>query len=400
MNIRFRLPGKALVLAAGSGILLMCSQTSAVDWRLNGARFNYVPDSTLMYANTCDDGSEFWFSGPALTGLEVTFSVASETDADRPVLYAWWSDDGVRPSSATLPVSCEIAFSGFLRARENVTSGVRYQPWNPRYSDSGSACSTNFSHWNLDVFLDPPAHKYVILEIKEGADDNLSNSRRSYQVLFPQPVLGVDVSHYQNEPGGIDWHAVTNAGKRFVLIKASEGTNSNENPSPGGGQDGTSFTETNVHDALDVKLLVGVYHLARPDLHPALADAESEAANFASRAGGFIGRGFLPPALDLESDRLGSLGSNRAGLSAWVRTWLHTLDGLGRHVKPIIYADRSTFHNLLEDDLKRNYLLWVVTDDNNQTGTPSYENLRGEGELANVDIQAISPRCPKWLSRY
>ena len=181
-------------------------------------------------------------------------------------------------------------------------------------------------------------------------------------------VVGIDVSHYQNEntsPNPINWGSVKNAGNSFVFVKASEGISSNENPQ-GTNPDGISYTASNVQGATGAGLLVGVYHLAHPDLHPSLADAENEAVNFINQGGSFTGNGFLPPALDLESD----YGLDKPTLSQWLRTWLQYVECQQR-VRPILYTIGFVARYLLEDDLKT-YPLWIVTDDGNPSGPPTY----------------------------
>jgi GH25 family lysozyme M1 (1,4-beta-N-acetylmuramidase) len=184
----------------------------------------------------------------------------------------------------------------------------------------------------------------------------------------PAVTLGIDVSHYQNEntsPNPINWGSVKNAGNSFVFVKASEGISSNENPQ-GTNPDGISYTASNVQGATGAGLLVGVYHLAHPDLHPSLADAENEAVNFINQGGSFTGNGFLPPALDLESD----YGLDKPTLSQWLRTWLQYVECQQR-VRPILYTIGFVARYLLEDDLKT-YPLWIVTDDGNPSGPPTY----------------------------
>src|SRR5579872_4210673 len=135
-------------------------------------------------------------------------------------------------------------------------------------------------------------------------------------------VLGVDASHFQNDAISdhmIDWNAVKAAGKTFVFVKASEGMNSSESPK------GTPYTVINVNGAKAAQLVVGTYHLARPDLNPTLKNAESEAINFLNRAWQFIGSEFLPPALDMENDYVNAYNNNYPNgpdLSDWVLRWL------------------------------------------------------------------------------
>jgi len=80
------------------------------------------------------------------------------------------------------------------------------------------------------------------------------------QVLEPaaqaQPTIteGVDVSHYQ---GTINWTAVRNAGKRFGMVKASEGTTYQD----------PSF-RTNWQNMGYNRVVRGAYHFGHPSLDP------------------------------------------------------------------------------------------------------------------------------------
>ena len=111
---------------------------------------------------------------------------------------------------------------------------------------------------------------------------------------------GIDVSHWQ---GTIDWAAVAAAGKRFVYMKASEGT---------------SFVDRtyalNRAQAKAVGLYVGAYHFAQPDATP--GDAVAEADHFLATAQ--IAQGELLPVLDLEV----AGGQSTTALQAWVQAFM------------------------------------------------------------------------------
>lgn len=92
-------------------------------------------------------------------------------------------------------------------------------------------------------------------------------------------IPGIDVSHWQ---GAINWPAVKAAGKRYVFIKASEGTTYVD----------TSFT-ANWRGAKDAGLLRGAYHFFRP-----LQDAMRQADLFCRTVS--LEATDLPPVLDLE----------------------------------------------------------------------------------------------------
>ena len=126
---------------------------------------------------------------------------------------------------------------------------------------------------------------------------------------------GIDVSHWQ---GPIDWPKVAAAGKKFVVMKASEST---------------AFVDptyaTNHAGASAAGLWTSAYHFARPDA--SVNDAVLEADHFVAIAN--LGRGDLIPALDLEVT--GGLGV--AALQSWVTKWLGEVTAKAG-VRPMIYT--------------------------------------------------------------
>src|ERR1041384_5544223 len=74
---------------------------------------------------------------------------------------------------------------------------------------------------------------------------------------FGQRPLGTDVSGYQ--PANIDWVTVKNAGVKFGWTKATEGT----------GYVNPNFV-SQITGATAQGIYMGLYHYARPGLHPNL----------------------------------------------------------------------------------------------------------------------------------
>jgi uncharacterized repeat protein (TIGR03803 family) len=172
---------------------------------------------------------------------------------------------------------------------------------------------------------------------------------------------GIDVSHYQNEAGPITWSDVYNIGqKRFVFVKASEATDT-----PDGIDSAHDFFQRNIQWATAACLLASPYHLARPDRG---TTAIAEAQYFLSRAGNCIADGYLPPTLDIEPNRLGSLTWSQ--VSQWARTWLQYVQQQKPGVTPILYTTRGVLRNLDNDLLE--YPLWIATDDQDEIGIPCY----------------------------
>src|SRR5687767_7415767 len=112
--------------------------------------------------------------------------------------------------------------------------------------------------------------------------------------LMMARVHGVDVSQWQ---GVMNWTTAYNAGNRFALIKATQGTSSVD----------PQFV-TNRTAAKNAGLLIGFYHFATPDNitdangDGRYDDAVAEANWFHQNAGAYMGNGYLRPVLDLESN--------------------------------------------------------------------------------------------------
>jgi len=128
-------------------------------------------------------------------------------------------------------------------------------------------------------------------------------------------VLVIDVS---NVNGHVDWKAVAEAGVEFAYCKASEGLSYND-----------PFGVINRRDAERNGVKVGLYHFARPDLHPGTAGAVQEARHFIGLID-FLGARDLRPALDLEHPA-------NTDLTAWAAAFLAEVERVEK-VRPIFYS--------------------------------------------------------------
>jgi GH25 family lysozyme M1 (1,4-beta-N-acetylmuramidase) len=139
--------------------------------------------------------------------------------------------------------------------------------------------------------------------------------RTSSTSTSTSPIYGIDVSQWN---GTIDFAKVRAAGKRFVIVKATEGRLYTD-----------SAYAHNRSAALAAGLTFTAYHFAHPDR--SAGDATLEADHFLAVAG--LRHGMLVPALDLENGQV--LGTS--GLQWWVKTWVKRVYArLG--VKPMIYT--------------------------------------------------------------
>jgi len=147
---------------------------------------------------------------------------------------------------------------------------------------------------------------------------------------FPTPIPlyteGIDVSHWQNT---IDWAGVAASGKRFVYMKASEGT--------------TLVDATYVSNRAQAKaygMLVGAYHFARPNRTP--GDAIAEADYFLAMSQ--VAAGDLLPVLDLEVN--GELSP--VELQEWVKGYLGRIYERTA-ARGVIYTSPTFWRNSMAD---------------------------------------------------
>ncbi|WP_255567666.1 glycoside hydrolase family 25 protein [Corynebacterium sp. TAE3-ERU16] len=163
----------------------------------------------------------------------------------------------------------------------------------------------------------------------------------AFSITSPQ---GVDVASWQH-PGGaaINWREVSASGHRFAFIKATEGIGY-MNP----------YFVADSKQARNAGLLVGSYHMARPNSSASIQAAEYAAA-LATQP-----QPSLPPVLDIEyAENLGP-----AQLSAWVREFLTDIERLtGR--RPIIYTYRYFWQeNMANTSEFSDYPLWLAAYEN------------------------------------
>ena len=96
-------------------------------------------------------------------------------------------------------------------------------------------------------------------------------------------TYGIDVSHWQ---GMIDWEDVAEAGWKYAIIKATEGT---------------SFTDSKFHynwaEAKGADMITGAYHYFRPGVDP-----KGQAEHFFNTVGS-LSNGDIIPWLDVEDSK-------------------------------------------------------------------------------------------------
>ena len=175
------------------------------------------------------------------------------------------------------------------------------------------------------------------------------------RILLAEPSgawpRGVDVSSWQHPDGEpIDWNAVRNAGIRFAIIKATEGT-SYTNPYFAGDR----------ADAAAAGLGVGAYHYARPALP--ISTAVDQARHFLAATGQTRTPGHLAPVLDIEVTG----GLDAKALADWTRAFLEEVETqTGR--TPIIYTYRSFWTDQMGNTKEfAQYPFWFAIYNNQST---------------------------------
>ena len=157
---------------------------------------------------------------------------------------------------------------------------------------------------------------------------------------------GIDISAYQEPPftgKPVDWDDVGDGDVRFVIARATRGTDFIDTSYPG-------F----VSGAQSHGIWVAAYHYAKPNGNP-VDDAKKEADFFLEHAD--IEEGMLIPALDMEQS-----GLTQKQLVTWITTWLRRVEAQ-TGVKAMIYTSPSFWVSATGDTVKfaRNgHPLWIA----------------------------------------
>lgn len=149
-------------------------------------------------------------------------------------------------------------------------------------------------------------------------------------------LKGIDISKYQK---GIKFNS--KAGMDFCIVKATEGLN---------------FTNTEFENQVEEfnHLLLGAYHLARPDIHRGIEGAVAEAEAFLSAINSvhFLGQGIL--CLDYELP-IGTPQDNRE----WIYKFLEKIKEISG-ITPFLYSYYSMFIQMGLEVNSPLYPIWVA----------------------------------------
>ena len=171
-------------------------------------------------------------------------------------------------------------------------------------------------------------------------------------------LYGVDISHNN---GTISWSTVFAANNSFSFAKCSEGLTDAD--------DGTF--STNMMSGKNAGVVMGAYHIGRPDNRFNIQGAVDEANHFLSLAKSYIGANYLPPAVDLEPVNIESL-NDWSTLSTWIQNWMTTIKN-ATGIWPVLYLTRcdagSLYPYYQSGVINQNIKLWIA-DYNHAAGSP------------------------------
>jgi GH25 family lysozyme M1 (1,4-beta-N-acetylmuramidase) len=178
----------------------------------------------------------------------------------------------------------------------------------------------------------------------EGTADMPMVVRPSSNGYASEVVYGMDVSGHQ---GDVDWAYWWDQGKRFVWVKATEGT----------GYTNPYFSQQ-YNGSYDQGFIRGAYHFATPDT----SSGADQANYFSDHGGGWSADGrTLPGALDMEYNPYGDTcyGLSPSEMTAWIKDFSDTYHA--RWSKwPAIYTSTSWWSQCVDGDFSSTNPLWVA----------------------------------------
>jgi len=159
---------------------------------------------------------------------------------------------------------------------------------------------------------------------------------RRHSISYPSEyIFGIDISHYQ---GHINWNNVERSKHpiKFVFIRSTMGSFAKDKKFR------RNWKKAKKHD-----LIRGAYHYYRPN-----ENSTKQFENFKSSVR--LGKGDLPPVLDVEVESK----KGRAYLRKGVKNWLKLAE---EHygVKPIIYTGSNFYKHVLKGHVD-GYTLWIA----------------------------------------
>jgi len=224
--------------------------------------------------------------------------------------------------------------------------------------------------------------KYVRAYRSSGAKSG--DYHHSYHVSEKYEVHGIDISHYQ---GDVKWEELaktTYNDKKihFVFMKATEGSSLKDKK-----------FQQNWKKAKELNLLRGAYHFYRPNV-----DAGTQAQHFITHAP--LGRGDLPPVLDIEKDKGFSKKQMIDGIKEWIRI-------VENHyaVKPIIYVNVDFYNRYIKENFP-GYTVWIAHYNTKKPRAADHEwhfwqyseKGKAAGIKGNVDVNVFNGSLEELLA--
>jgi lysozyme len=208
-----------------------------------------------------------------------------------------------------------------------------------------------------DPAATPAGDQAAIQEMIRTQDHEMGSQIRKHEGIAQMPrsvhpedigvmasVAGIDVSGHQ---GNVDWPGQWNAGKRFVWVKATEGTGY-RNP----------YFNQQYGGSYNQGFIRGSYHFALPDR----SSGATQANFFGSNGGGWSGDGkTLPGALDMEYNPYGAtcFGLSKASMTNWIRDFSDTYKARWNKY-PAIYTSTSWWNQCVGSSFGSTNPLWVA----------------------------------------
>jgi GH25 family lysozyme M1 (1,4-beta-N-acetylmuramidase) len=157
-------------------------------------------------------------------------------------------------------------------------------------------------------------------------------------------VPGIDVSGHQ---GNVNWATYWNQGKRFVWVKATEGTGY-KNP----------YFAQQYNGSYNQGFIRGAYHFALPNRSSGAVQADF----FSNNGGGWSADGkTLPGAMDMEYNPYGATcyGLSKAAMTQWILDFSNRYKARWNKY-PAIYTSTSWWSQCVSGDFSRTNPLWVA----------------------------------------
>lgn len=180
-------------------------------------------------------------------------------------------------------------------------------------------------------------------------------------------LKGIDVSKWQ---GNIDFKRVKQSGQDFVIIRAGYGQRAKD-----------PYFERNYIGAKFAGLSVGAYWYSYAT---SIREAEIEAKNCIAL---LCGKQFdFPIYYDIEEPK--QLARGKQFINDIIRKFCQTMESAGYYVG--VYMSKSPAETLLDDDVKKNYDLWIAQYNKTCTYKGSYQIWQNSSE---GKIDGINGKC-------